>query len=95
MYNYKKFGYVIVEIDKNDDLLETLIEDLLNWEYRLGQVEEKDKICFKGLLPMKGIEHLRLLKDVSPYGRGYEITVDGFDIYEANRRFNKLCREAR
>ena len=94
MYDYSKFGYVVVEIDKKDWCLDDLIEDLLDLEYRLGRIDLDDKICFKGLLPMEGIERLRLLKDVSPLGRGYDITVDGFDIYEKNRRFNMLCKKA-
>lgn len=91
MYNYKNFGYVVVVIDKKDYAKENLVKDLLDWEHRLGRVDSEKSICFKGLLPMKGIDNLRLLKDASPYGDGYNITVDGYDIYEKNRRFNMLC----
>lgn len=94
MYNYEKFGYVVVSIDRKDYCREDLVKDLLDWEYRLGRIDLEDKIVFKGLLPMKGIDNLRLLKDVSPIGNGYDITVDGFDIYEKEWRFNRLCKGA-
>lgn len=89
MFDNSKFGYVVVTIDKKDYCLNTLVEDLLDWEYRLGRVDSEESISFKGLLPVKGIMNLRLLKDASPYGRGYEITVDDYDIYDSrlNRRF--------
>lgn len=91
MYDYRRFGYVIVRIDKKDYCRETLIDNLLDWEHRLGRVDDEKSICFKGLLPMKGIRHLETLKAISPYGAGYDITVDGFDIYEPQRRINMLC----
>lgn len=93
MYDYSKFGYVVVTIDECDCCFDNLVQDLLKLEHRLGRVDSDEyyKVRFKGLLPMKAIERLRLLKDASPYGNGYNIEVDGFDIYDMDWRFNKLC----
>ena len=76
MYNMN-YVYISVKMDKSDYALEQLIMDLENWTSHLYRVERKDSILYRGLCPVKELESLFLLQSVSPYGNGYEITIDG------------------
>lgn len=90
MFNQKKYGYVVVKMDKRDYALENLEEDLINWtEHLYKSIETKENLIYRGLCPIKEIEHLKLLCAVSPYGSGYEITVDNYDLNDLrlNKRF--------
>lgn len=92
MFDEKRFGYVVVIIDKEDYASEILEEDLNDWCSHLYKNEmRKDHfIEYKGLLPIREIQELETLMAVSPYGNGYEVTVDGMNIYDL--RLNKRLR---
>lgn len=81
MYN-EKFGYVKVTMDKSDYMLYQLVDDLEGVCPHLYPIETKNSIVYKGLVPRKEVKRLETLTAVSPYGRGYEIEVDGSDIYD-------------
>lgn len=76
MYSLK-YVYICVTMDKQDCMIEQLIYDLERWTKHLYRVDKKDKILYRGLCPVKELNDLFLLASVSPYGNGYEITVDG------------------
>ena len=76
MYNLN-YVYVVVSMDKEDDMIEQLINDLEGWARHLYRVDRKDHVLYRGLIPVKELESLFTLKAMSPYGSGYEITVDG------------------
>ena len=84
MFNEKRFGYVTVLIDKKDYANEVLEEDLVNWIRNLFKNEMRNDnfIEYKGLLPIREIKHLMTLMAASPYGSGYNVKVDGMDIYD-------------
>jgi len=91
MYNKDKFLMVEVSIERADYASETLVEDLINWTEHLYLVEDGEIIRYKGLLPKKEVEDIRTLAEVSPYGGGYEIIVEGLNIcdHRTNRYFRK------
>lgn len=76
MYN-TNYVYISVEMDKEDCMIEQLVEDLKGRMNHLYRVDKKDKILYRGLCPKKELDDLFLLQDMSPYGNGYEIYVDG------------------
>ena len=84
MFDEKRFGYVTVLIDKKDYARETLEEDLVNWIRNLFKNEMRNDnfIEYKGLLPIREIRHLMELMAVSPYGNGYDVKIDGMNIYD-------------
>lgn len=78
MYNNEKFLYVTVEMEKGDYALNNLIEDLENWCPKLYlSIDNDDKVIYKGLIPKKEFENLKLLISASPYGGGYNVNVEG------------------
>lgn len=76
MYNLN-YVYISVKMDRKDYMIEQLIEDLESWTTHLYRVDKEKSIRYRGLCPVKELEHLFLLQEMSPYGNGYEITVDG------------------
>ena len=79
MYDVTKFKFVEVLIEKGDCLKEQLVEDLRDWSSHLYLVDDKNKefIKFRGLLPIREVKDLELLKAMSPYGAGYKLVIDG------------------
>ena len=76
MYDLR-FVYVTVTMDKKDYAIEQLVDDLECWTEHLYRVEKENLVIYRGLVPKKELEDLFLLQKASPYGTGYEITVDG------------------
>jgi hypothetical protein len=88
MYNENKFTYIVVKMD-NDDFVETLREDLEKWCPHLYPATKNGAVVvYKGLIPIKEARDLNTLLAVSPYGIGYEVTMDGLNIHDHrnNRR---------
>ena len=82
MYDTTRFVYMVVTIDKKDYAQEQLIEDLSWREPRLGRVDDERYIRFQGLVPRESIETIESLKAISPYGNGYDVKIEGLDIYD-------------
>lgn len=76
MYNLN-YVYVSVKMDKADYALEQLIDELERCTDHLYRVERKDEVLYRGLCPVEELDRLFLLRDMSPYGNGYKIEIDG------------------
>ena len=76
MYNLN-YVYVVVAMDRKDYMIEQLIKDIEGWSRHLYRVDHKNRILYRGLIPVKELERLFTLQAMSPYGAGYDITVDG------------------
>lgn len=83
MYDVKRFVMTEVIMETKDYAIEQLIKDLRGWSKHLYLVSESDGLIkYKGLIPIKELEDIRLLLAVSPYGNGYKVIVEGYDIYD-------------
>lgn len=74
-------------INKNDCMREKLINDLNPSRYGLEAVEclvgtEDEYTAYEGFVSDEDLESILLLRDMSPYGNGYDIMkwVDGNSI---------------
>lgn len=76
MYDLR-FVYVVVKIEKKDYMKDQLCGDLERFGAPLYPVERKDSIEYKGLLKVRDFNDLETFVAMSPYGAGYDITVDG------------------
>lgn len=81
MYNLN-YVYVVVSMDKKDYMIEQLINDIEDWSRHLYRVDRKDRILYRGLIPVKELERLFTFLVMSPYGAGYDVTVDGLPAEE-------------
>lgn len=81
MYNLN-YVYVTVNMDKSDDMLEQLVDDLEGVSRHLYRVDRKDQVLYRGLIPVKELDHLFTFVAMSPYGAGYNVTVDGVPAEE-------------
>lgn len=89
MYDVKRFVMTEVVMEKKDYAIETLVEDLEGWCRHLYLVSDDGEfIRYRGLIPKKEFENLRLLMGVSPYGNGYKVIVEGYGIYDL--RLNRI-----
>lgn len=80
MYDKNRFKFVEVLIEKSDYMKEQLVSDLLNWNRHLYLVDDKNYIKYRGLVPVREIKDLELLRAMSPYGTGYKFVVEGEDF---------------
>ena len=76
MYNMN-FRYVTVSISKGDDVFEVLEHDLVNWVPNIYKArDDANGVEYKGLIKKDQFKRLQTLINMSPYGNGYEVTVD-------------------
>ena len=80
MYDIKKYKMVEVSMDKRDYALDTLIEDLPPCLYRFKETE--NEVCYRGLMRIRDVEWLELIRNMSPYGNGYTILIENRNILD-------------
>lgn len=85
MYNKEKFAYLEVEMDKDDYAIVDMMMDLKSWCEHLYPVAGNESVTvirYKGLVPLREVRFLDELIQMSPYGDGYRVTMDGTNMYD-------------